>query len=179
MQPTGTGEPPPPDVATAKKHRETGGPKRPPKLPRQRPQDSVGENSYTTRYAPSDEKTDKVDPKRTRTKAGVIKDATRLRQGEGPQPPPPKKPPPEPQAPQSASYPTGELATSYGQTWRERYTPAKPFQADVSLNMDTIRDHKDIFFADPHLLEASVLLFQDHRLSETESLGFIQNASQE
>ena len=43
--------------------------------------------------------------------------------------------------------------------------------------MNSIRGHKDILFADHHGLEASVLLFQGHRLSEAEALGFIQHAS--
>ena len=106
-----------------------------------------------------------------------MRDTTRPRQGGGPQPPPPKEPPPEPRSPLSAFYPTGELATPYGPEEKKRYSPARPFRGVISLNMDSIRDQKDILFADPHGLKASVILFQDHRLSEKEAEGFIKNTS--
>jgi hypothetical protein len=145
--------------------------------PNARRQGSVGKNSRTTRYVPSDEKKDQVVVKRPRTATDNMRDKARPKQGEGPQPTAKKAPPPEPRAPQSAPYPIGELAISYGKEGQDRYAPSDPFQAVVSLNMDSVRDQKDIFFADLHGLKAGVLLFQDHRMSEAEALGFIQNAS--
>ena len=118
-----------------------------------------------------------MDARKPRTGTDSKRDKTRQRSSEGPQPAPQKKPQPEPKAPLSASYTTGELATSHGPEGRKRYIPAKPFQAAVSLNKDSIRGQKDILSADPHGLETSVLLLQDHRLNETEALEFIQNAS--
>ena len=67
------------------------------------------------------------------------------------------------------------MAPLAGVLWR--YAPAEPYQGAISLNMDSIRDQKDIFFADLHGLEASVLLFQNHRLSAAEAVGFTENAS--
>ena len=129
-----------------------------------------------TRYVPSDEKKDKVAP-RPRTQTDGMRDTTRPDREWKPSAPKPKESLPEPTAPQGAPYPIGEQATSYGSDGQKRYAPAKPYQGAVSLNMDSIRDQKDIFFADLHGLKASVLMFQDHRLSAAEAAGFTANAS--
>ena len=48
----------------------------------------------------------------------------------------------------------------------------------MSLNLDSVRDHKDAFFADLHGLKANVLLFQDHRLHSAGGRQFVIGASE-
>ena len=59
-----------------------------------------------------------------------------------------------------------------------RYSPKRPFQGTIFLNMDSIRDQKDALFADHYGLRANVILLQDHRPNETKVDGLPTNAGQ-
>ena len=112
----------------------------------ERRQGSVGENSSDARYVPSDEKKDKVKTA-AKKKANGPRDTT-LKGQQRAQPPPAQAPPSlPPKEPTSAPFQQGEGAMLYGLEGQRKYDPPGPFQSTVSLNLDSVRNERDAFFA--------------------------------
>ena len=93
-------------------------------------------------------------------------------------PPAALPPPPPPRDLTSAPFLDGKGALSYGPGGQLEYGPPGLFQSTVSLNLDSVRDRRDAFFADLHELKASVLLFQDHRLRDAGARRFVIEAAE-